>query len=109
VVNRRGQLVEEPPEPFEVGGVEGPGAQRVELARGALEALGIPAGEDKFGPFSACSSSRLEPDAGATADYDDGLPEEFRFALDGRGGCCTAHNSSNQPSGTAFMALARIG
>ena len=36
VVDWRGQLVEESPEPFEVGGVEGRGAQRADFARGAL-------------------------------------------------------------------------
>jgi hypothetical protein len=30
-------------------------------------------------------AGRFEPDAGATADHDDGLPKEFRSALDGRG------------------------
>ena len=72
------------------------------FARGALEALGIPGGEDHVGPLSACSSGRFEPDAGATADHDDGLPEEFRFALDGRGGGCGAHDSSDQQSKIAF-------
>jgi len=77
-----------------IHGIKGRGAQRIELARGALEALGIPAGEDQLGPFSASSSGRFEPDAGATADHDDGLSEEFRFALDGRG-------DMRRPSGSA--------
>jgi hypothetical protein len=47
-------------------------------------------------PLSACSSRRFEPDAGTTADHDDGLPAEFRFALDGRSGGCGAHDSSDQ-------------
>ena len=98
MVDRGRQVTEEPLEGSRIRGVEGRGAQRVELARGALEALGIPAGEDQLGPLSACSSGRFEPDAGATADHDDGLPEEFRFALDGRGGGCGAHDSSDQQS-----------
>ena len=75
-----------------IRGVEGRGALRVELARGMLEALGIPAGEDQLGPFGACPAGRFEPDAGAAADHDDGLPEEFRFAPDGRGSFCCAHD-----------------
>src|SRR5262249_23641904 len=75
---------------------------RVEFARGALEALGIPAGEDQLGPLSACSSGRFEPNAGAPADHDDGLPEKFRFALDGRGGGCAAHDSSVQQAKTTL-------
>ena len=94
VVDRGRQVTEEPLEGSRIRGVEGCGAQRVELARGALEALGIPAGEDHLGPLSACSSGRFEPDAGAAADHDDGLPEEFWFAMNGKGSGCGAHNSS---------------
>src|SRR5207249_1152048 len=81
VVDRGRQVPEEALEGSRICGVKGCGAQRVELARGALEAFRIPAGEDQLGPLSTCSSGRFEPDAGATADHDDGLPEEFRFAL----------------------------
>src|SRR5215472_9321015 len=100
MVDRGRQLVEELPQAIEVGG-----AQRVELARGALEALGISAGEDQLDPFTACSSGRFEPDAGGAADYDDGLAEEFRFALDGRGAGSGAHDSSDQESKIAFALL----
>src|SRR5690242_1277240 len=93
VIDRRGQLVEEPPEPFEVGGVEGRAAQRSDFAGGTLEALRVPGGENYVRPLSACSSGRFEPDAGAATDHDDGLPEKFRFALDGRGGGWNAHDS----------------
>ena len=34
----------------------------------------------------------------AAADHDDGLPEEFRSVLGGRGGGCGAHDSSDQRS-----------
>ena len=87
VVDRGRQVTEEPLEGGRIRGIEGRGAQRVELARGALEALGISAGEDHDGPLSACSSGCFQPDAGAPADHDDGLPEEFRFALGCIGGC----------------------
>ena len=83
-----GSVPEEPLEGSRIRGVEGRGAQRAELGRGALQALGIPASEDYVRPFSAGSSGGLEPDAGATADHDDGLPEQFRFAMAGRGGGC---------------------
>src|SRR5205814_5700200 len=88
------QVQEEPLEPTRSRGVEGRGAQGVEFARGALQALRIPAGEDHLGPLAACSSGRLEPNARATADHDYGLPEQFRLALRGRGAGCGAHDSS---------------
>ena len=66
------------------------------------EALGIPAGEDHVGPLGACASGRFEPDAGAAADHDDGLPEEFRFALAGDAVVAAAHDSSDQQSKITF-------
>ena len=75
VVDRRRQLVEEPIEALEVGSVERRTAQRAELACGMLEAFRVAAGENQLGPLSACSSARFEPDAGTTADHDDGLAE----------------------------------
>jgi len=94
VVDRGRQATEEPLERNRIRGVEGRDALRVEFTRGPLEALGIPAGENHPGSLSAGSSGRFEPDAGGTADYDDGLAEQFRFVLDGRGGACGAHGSS---------------
>jgi hypothetical protein len=44
---------------FLVGGVERRGAQRAELARGALETLGITPSEDQLGSLNACSSCRF--------------------------------------------------
>ena len=61
-------------------------AQRFEFAGSELKALGIPAGEDQPGPLGARPPGRFEPYAGAAADYNDSLPEEFRFAPDGNGG-----------------------
>ena len=82
-----GRLVEEPLQRGRVVGVEGGGAPRVDVARGLLEALGIAAGEDDVGALGAGAPGGLEPDAGAAADQDDGLAEQFRFAsrLCGRG------------------------
>jgi hypothetical protein len=98
VVDRRGQLVEEPSEPFEVGGVEGRAAQGADFAGGTLEALRVPGGENYVRPLSACSSGRFEPDAGATADDEDGLPKQFRFARAGRSAGWGAHDSSDRQS-----------
>ncbi len=97
VVDRPGQLVEELPEPFEVGSVEG-GDSGPELEADAVQPIWVARGEDHVGPLGAYSSGRFEPNAQAAADYDDGLAEEFRFALDGEGGGCAAHDSSDQQS-----------
>ena len=94
VVDRSGQFVEELREAVKVGSIKGHSALRVEFARYLLKALGIPASEDQLGPLSACSSGRFQPNASAAADYNDSLPKEFRFAPDGNGGCCGAHDSS---------------
>ena len=75
-----GRLVEEPLQRCRVGGVEGGGAPRADVARRLLEALGIAAGEDDVGALGAGAPGGLEPDAGAAADQDDGLPEQFRLA-----------------------------
>jgi len=61
VVDRGRQLTEEPLEGSRICGIEDRRAQRVEFARGAPQALGIPAGEDQLGTLSACSSGRFEP------------------------------------------------
>src|SRR5215470_19105656 len=98
VVDRRTQLVEESPEAFEIESVEGRGAQRVELARGALERLGVSGSENDVCSLGARASGRFESDSGAAADDNNGLPEEFGAARDGRGGSCGAHDSSDQQS-----------
>ena len=89
-------VLEELLEPVGVGGVEGRGAHGAELAGRALEALGVAAGEDDVGALGARPPGGLEPDAGAAADHDDGLAEQFRRALCGS---CGGHRSS--PSGSS--------
>ena len=86
VVDRGWQVAEEPIEGGRIRGIEGRSAQRIELARGAFKAHGIPPGEDHPGPLNACSPGRFEPHSGAAADHNDGLPEEFRLAPTGRCG-----------------------
>ena len=66
VVDGRGQRVEEPPEPVEVGGVEG-GDAGPELEAGAVQAVRVAGGEDDACSLGAGEPGCLEPDAG-TAD-----------------------------------------
>jgi hypothetical protein len=81
VVDWCGQLVEEPLEPVEIGGVEGCGVLRAEFQRRLVEPVGIAAGEDDTGTLSPGPSSFSNPDAGVAADHDDGLSDQLRFAL----------------------------
>jgi hypothetical protein len=67
VVDGGRKVTEEPLEGNRIRRVKSRGAQRVDLARGALEGLGIPAGEDQLGTLGVCSPGGFEPDAGATA------------------------------------------
>ncbi len=62
VVDRFGQLGEEGPHGGRVGGVEGRGALRTDIARRLLQPVGIAAGEDDVGPLGSGPSSCLEPD-----------------------------------------------
>jgi hypothetical protein len=94
VVDRCGQVLKEPREAIRIGGVEGGAAQRVKLARGLLQPLGVAGGEDDLGPRGASTARRLQADAGATADHDDGLAEQFGLELDRRGSGAGRHDSS---------------
>ena len=70
------------PKPLEgcrIGGVEGRGAQRVDLAGHLAQALGVPSREDQLGSLGACATCRLSPDAGAAANHDHSLAEQVRF------------------------------
>jgi hypothetical protein len=89
------EVTEEPIESNRIGGVEGRGTQGINLTGSALEALGIPAREDHLGPFCMCTTCRFESDAGATADYNNGLPKELRFTVDGSRVSYGAHRSSD--------------
>jgi hypothetical protein len=95
VVDHGRQVAEEPLEGCRISGIEGRGAQRIELARGAFKAPGISPGEDQPGPLSACCPCRFEPHTGAAADHHDGLPEKFRLAPTGRGVGCGVHDYSD--------------
>ena len=82
VVDGRGQRVEEPPEPVEVGGVEG-GDAGPELEADAVQAVRLAGGEDDVRPLGAGEPGCLEPDAGAAPDHHDGLPEQVLLAVQG--------------------------
>ena len=87
MVDRGRQPVEEPLQRRRIGGVEGGGAPRADVARRLLEPLGIAAGEDDVGALAAGASGGLEPDAGAAADQDDGLAEQSGSRVTELGGC----------------------
>jgi hypothetical protein len=93
VVDWPGELVEEPSEPHEVGGVES-GDLRTQLEADAMQAIRVACGEDQVGSRGASAPRRLEPDPRTAADHDDGLPAQLRFALCGRGGVRGPHESS---------------
>ena len=98
VVDRRRQLVEEPAEPDEVGGVES-GNTAFELEAGALHALGVACRDDHLGSLLACSPSGLEADAGAATDHQERLPGELRVA---------PHHAASAPVPGTSMATAWI-
>src|SRR5215472_3506555 len=83
VVDGRGQRVEEPPEPVEVGGVEG-GDAGPELEAGAVQAVRVAGSEDDVRSLGAGEPGCLEPDTGAAPDDEDGLPEQVPAAVHGR-------------------------
>ena len=99
VVDRRGQVLEERPEPFEVGGVEGLDALRVDLGRGALEPRLVAAGQDDVGALGAGAPGGFESNARAPANDDDGLPEQLRFPR-------TCHRAAAISARSAFSASA---
>src|SRR5213592_81708 len=105
VVDGRRQVLEEPLQAIDVGRVEGGGALRAELAGGVLEALGVAGREDDLGALGPRQAGRLEADAGAAADDDDGLPEQLGLALDGSGGGCGAHAVSSAAAVSMRSAL----
>jgi hypothetical protein len=94
VVDRCGQVLEELREAIRIGGVERRAAARAQLARGLLEAFRVAAGDDDLGPRGASTARRLQPDAGAAAEYDDGLAEQLGLALGRRGHAGGGHGSS---------------
>jgi hypothetical protein len=66
--------MEEPVESNRIRCIEGRRTNGINFAGSVLEALGIPAREDDFGPFRTCTTCRFESDASAAADHDNNLP-----------------------------------
>src|SRR6266700_4028405 len=91
-VDLGGQAAKEPVEGSRVGGVEGRGAARADFGRGPLEALGVPPGQDDLGALGTGAAGGLQPDAGAAADGDHDLAEEFGFARGDSDGCVGGHD-----------------
>src|SRR5262249_58882 len=94
VIGRGREILEERLRGGRIGGVEGRGALRVELERCLLEAFWIAPGEDDTGALGAGAPGGFQPDAGAAADDDDGLAEQFRFPPGGYSSGCGGHGSS---------------
>jgi len=76
VVDGTGQPLEEALQRRRIGGVECRNTGRADIGCGLFEAIGIAAREDDVGSLGSCPPRRLETDAGAAADDDDGLPRE---------------------------------
>jgi len=84
MVDGRREGPEERVESVGIEGVECRVPLRADLGGGASEALRVPAGEDDLGAFGAGGPGGFEPDAGAAADDDDGLPAQGRLPQAGR-------------------------
>jgi hypothetical protein len=85
MVDRCGQLPKELLEGTCVVGIEGRGSSRADFTPRLLEPVAIAAGKDDIGPLRAGAPSCREPDACTAADEDNGLSNQFRFALNGNG------------------------
>jgi hypothetical protein len=96
MVDRSWHVEEESLERGRIFGVESRGAERANLACGTLQSPGVSRREDNVRSLRACPSRRFEPNAGASANHDDGLSEEFRFALGARSQDWVVHDSSDQ-------------
>jgi hypothetical protein len=95
MVDRVRQIAEELLQGGLIGGVERRRIHGSELERSSGQVLGIAAGEDDIGAFGPGSAGGFQPDAGGAADHDDGLPEQFRFALRGGRAGGGGHGSSS--------------
>ncbi len=90
-----------------IRGIEGRSAQRIDVTCGALETLRISPGQNDLCSLLTRTSRCFKADASATSDHDDGLPEEFRFAVNIRGDSCSAHSFSDQKTCRISLGYAR--
>ncbi len=95
VVDRPGQVLEEPLQLFRVVGVEGGGAERIDLCGRCAQTLGVPSGENRPRALGTGVSGGSQPDARAPADDDEGLSEQRRFAGVVRRRWLETHGSSS--------------
>ena len=96
VIDGGRELLEETIDRSGIGSVEGGGAQRAQLACGALQRLGIASSENQLGAFGARLPGCFKADAGAAADDNDGLAEKCWFVMNGRSAGCGTHDSSSE-------------
>ncbi len=94
MVNWRWQVLEESLQRDRVVGVEGGSAPGAELGPRLLQALGITGRENNVSALGSRAPGGLQADPGASADHDDGLPEQFWLAGGGLRGGRGGHHSS---------------
>jgi hypothetical protein len=88
VVDRLGNIGEEPVDRREIGRVEGGAARGADVGGGLLQALGVAAHNDHLGALFASGAGGREADSGAATEHDDGLAGQFRRAMRRRVGRC---------------------
>jgi hypothetical protein len=93
MIDSVGQLAEELVHRRGITSVKRCRAEGPEFVPGAVEALGIPRGEDQFVPRITRSASCFQADAPAAADHDDNLPLQCRPVPQGRN-AVSAHDFS---------------
>jgi hypothetical protein len=84
---------------LEVDRVEGGGTLRAKFRSHSVEPVGIASREDDLGAFGPGFSGCLEAYTGATADHDDGLPDQLRRAWRRTHPWCVGHHSSDRGAG----------
>ena len=77
MIDRGRKVLKEPVDRRGIRRIEGRSASGAKLASGTLQPLDIPARENDVGALHARATGRLEADAGAPTDDDDGLPLEL--------------------------------
>src|SRR5262249_7689236 len=95
MMDRARQILEERLDCGRIAGVEGGGTLCAELTCCLPDSLLFAPGEDNAGALRASAPGGFQPYAGAAADHDNSLAEQFRFT----GGCsrgCGCHGSSDR-------------
>jgi hypothetical protein len=104
MINRCGQLAEEPVEPVEVGSVES-GDAGAEVKPYTVQAVGVARREDDRGPLRTREPRRFETDTGAAPDHYDGLPQQLLLPLRRRKGGRGHHDSFQRSSRLRTLGL----